>query len=232
MDVDFRDRETIRDRARRLRRRVFGDTTPVPVDIEAIVYDYLYDTHEIAFYDDEELGDRGEDDVLGKTRLDERAIYVDRRLAETGHTGRYRFTVAHEIGHWVMHRPDVLERLERDAEETDELGFVTLKRDIEETGGAEEHFQPEEWQANVFAIWLLLPDEALQRAFERRFQTDVLVCPESWRDPDLDYPMRPFSRTVAAMRGHEFGPLFEQFQLSIEATAIALEERGYIQSSE
>ena len=44
------------------------------------------------------------DDVLGATYVKEGMICVDRSLAENQNEGRLCFTVAHETGHWVLHR--------------------------------------------------------------------------------------------------------------------------------
>jgi hypothetical protein len=49
----------------------------------------------------------GVDDVHGALWVNDRRIGIDHRLEPTNNPsmlGRYRFTLAHEIGHWQLHR--------------------------------------------------------------------------------------------------------------------------------
>ncbi len=235
MEIPYLERSEIRSAARRLRDRAFDHPNPVPVDVEALLFDFLYAEHDLAFFNDEPLGDSARRDVLGVTYPLKNEIHVDGHLADEGHTGRYRFTVAHEIGHWVLHRPLFLEAAEPDAPSDrwdDTPRLVTLERDVvgsdEDDDDADRSYRPEEWQANVFAIWLLLPDGALRREFERRFGEPSFEPPPIARAPEADSPLRPASRALAATAKDDHSPLHESFLLSVEATAIAMEERGYI----
>lgn len=234
MDVPYLDRDEIRAAARELRDSAFGKPVTVPVDIEGLVFDYLYPEHGVAFFNDQPLDAEGRQGVLGVTYPFQNEIHVDEQLADEGHTGRYRFTVAHEIGHWVLHRPlfvDGQRAREATGRGGDEPSLVTLERDVfgrEDDDGGEPDYRPEEWQANVFAIWLLLPDDPLRREFEHRFGEPPFVPPPVARDPDRESPIRPASLALAATAKHGRGPLHERFLLSVEATAIALEERNYI----
>lgn len=45
----------------------------------------------------------GKNDVLGATWLDDGHVMIDSSLE--GNEGRFSFTLAHETGHWVLHRP-------------------------------------------------------------------------------------------------------------------------------
>jgi hypothetical protein len=45
----------------------------------------------------------GKDDVLGATWLEDGHVMIDSSLE--GNEGRFCFTLAHETGHWVLHRP-------------------------------------------------------------------------------------------------------------------------------
>jgi len=90
-------------------------------------------------------------DVLGATWLDEKVIRIDSSLE--GNEGRLSFTMAHEVGHWWMHRPIY------------EMGKVTLP--LFGYGQSPpshaivcrttDKKKPAEWQADQFAAMLLMP---------------------------------------------------------------------------
>lgn len=99
------------------------------------------------------------DDVLGATWFEEKRICVDQSLE--GKEGRFSFTVAHEIGHWQLHRPLV------------EMDKVTLPlfpaRRGEEPRPAivcrtRAKKERAEWQADQFAARLLMPASDVQAA--------------------------------------------------------------------
>ncbi|MFB6264347.1 MAG: ImmA/IrrE family metallo-endopeptidase [Bradymonadaceae bacterium] len=224
MDVPFMEEGEIRAAAREMRRAAFGSEPAYPIDVEALIFDHLYEEHGLALYNDKLLGREDEQDVLGVTYPLENEIHVDRRLAEQGHRGRYRFTVAHELGHWRLHRPLFLEQNGAEAENGD-ARIVTFERDVVES---KETYRPEEWQANCFAIWLLLGDPALDEQFRRRFGEPPFEVGEGF-PKEADEPMRSVSRALAATPKEGLEPLHAHFDLSVEATAIALEERGYVE---
>ncbi len=70
-----------------------------PIPIENIVEGLL----EVSFEVGDLRGTLGMDDVLGATWLDDRFMMLDSSIEE--HAGRYSFTLAHEAGHWHLHRP-------------------------------------------------------------------------------------------------------------------------------
>ncbi len=221
MDFPFLEREFIEGCALDLCREAFGEVPLGEVNLDALVYDYLYEEFGVAIYRDRPLGADGKQDILGITYPLRNEIHIDSRLAESGHRGRYRFTVAHEIGHWVLHRPLFLEAVG----ECDDVRMITLERDVV---SAEKSYRPEEWQANYFAIHLLLNDRALERAFERRFEEKPLVF-KSDCEVEEGASLRDYSRGIASMEEGDLGSLSDYFGLSVEATAIALEERGYVE---
>jgi len=87
----------------------------------------------------------GSSDILGATIVDSREILIDTSLDPYDHPvreGRYRFTLAHEIGHWVLHRQQVVSRDQRSLFEADPAGTI-LCRAL--------RYDQREWQANQFA---------------------------------------------------------------------------------
>ena len=83
-------------------------------------------------------------------------IYVDEFVYES-RPGRYRFSLAHEMAHLILHR-SVYEQLE----------FMTIQewKDVITDLPPKEYLRLE-WQANNFAGLLLVPRDALAQRFER-----------------------------------------------------------------
>ena len=91
-------------------------------------------------------------DVLGATYVKSRKICADISLDRPEADGRLCFTLAHEAGHWVMHRKFV-DLACRDG------GFIFCRtRDAK---------KPMEWQADYFASCLLMPEAFVRDAFAR-----------------------------------------------------------------
>lgn len=210
--------------AERLRFEALGSKAlEVPVDLDAIVYDFLCERDQLIVDDETDLTDEGGDEVLGKTMVRSGRILINGRLKRSGDIGRYRFTLAHEVGHWRLHRPQVLAAIDQPGLFPEMIGIdviTTLNR-------AMVGLKPprHEIQANRFAATLLINREALQREFAVRFGTidlaDVLASPRR-------LALRDRGRLLA---GHQTGghpSLASTFAVSLEAMAIALESRGYL----
>lgn len=127
------------------------DLTP-PINIDEIVEGHLQLSLEFA-----DLKEHlSIPDVLGATWFDEKVIRIDSSLEEN--EGRLSFTMAHEVGHWWMHRPIY------------EMGKVTFPlfgygqarpspAIVCRAAGKKE---PAEWQADQFAAMLLMPASLLR----------------------------------------------------------------------
>lgn len=125
-----------------------GSPARPPIDVDEIVEGHLELDFEVV--DLREV--LGMPDVLGATWFEDKRICVDESLE--GKEGRFAFTVAHEVGHWVLHRPII------------EMDKVTLplfaaKPDEEPKPAivcrSRAYKQPAEWQADQFAARLLMP---------------------------------------------------------------------------
>ncbi len=119
----------------------------LPVLVEDIAEHFL--GYEIDF---SETGIFADPDVLGGIDFEHKKIYVNTSVAD--HEGRYSFTVAHEIGHHVLHRDRYLQNA-ADREN------VTLCRDT----GKKPRIEVE---ADRFAAALLMPAEILKKAVGQR----------------------------------------------------------------
>jgi Zn-dependent peptidase ImmA (M78 family) len=118
---------------------------PIPVD------DMVEGLLELSLSVGDLRGRLGKNDVLGATWLDERHVMIDSSLE--GSEGRFSFTLAHETGHWVLHRPIIeMEKVtvplfarEPDAKPTPAIICRDGQRDSAEI------------QADRFAAYLLMP---------------------------------------------------------------------------
>ena len=163
-------------RAHELRERYLatygGDEIPVPV--ESIAEDLL--------------GLRIEEDDLGECSgmliPSERLILVNAAEAMSGETPtrRHRFTIAHELGHWVCH-----------AKSMAEAPTYCRSHDL-----AQDADRALEREANVFGAELLMPEEAIRTAWRGKpdlgelaayFAVSALAA--SWRLYSFDLAERP-----------------------------------------
>ena len=114
----------------------------LPIPIEDIAEHYL--GYSIDFVDDGLFSDP---EILGGIDFEENKIYVNASVED--HDGRYCFTIAHEIGHHVLHRDAYLQN-NGDGERE------ILCRDARN--------KPQiEVEADRFAAALLMPSEAVQK---------------------------------------------------------------------
>jgi hypothetical protein len=96
---------------------------------------------------------RDQPDILGAIWVDTEAILIDRSLdpkSNPAMTGRYRFSVAHEVGHWRLHRSYVA----KDASQASLFDGPAEPTVICRSGPAKE---PIERQADFFSSCLLMP---------------------------------------------------------------------------
>jgi hypothetical protein len=140
----------------------FGDrmapvkSPAVPVERIAEVYLRL----ELEFVDMRRMFP--EADVHGAIWFESRRIAIDQSLEPTANPsrlGRYRFTLAHEIGHWRLHRQHYLRnpderRLFDGASETPDVACRAKERKLRV-----------EWQADCFAACLLMPRQLVHAAW-------------------------------------------------------------------
>jgi len=105
----------------------------------------------------------GSDDVLGASFIDKGSVVFDMSLdpeENPQREGRYRFTVAHEAGHWVLHVPQIL--AERKQPTLFDLGEPPPPIVCRSSQSKE----PREWQADSFAGFLLMPEHMIREAWQ------------------------------------------------------------------
>lgn len=235
MEFPYLEEAAIEGEAARLLFAVFGGPwrERSPVDLETIVYDYLSPKENLIFDPEANLPPEHGEMVLGKTLPIRGKILLNRNLS-FGEPGRARFTLAHELGHWVLHRKLFLARRETlDLFDTsgDDFEFVGLNRSTFPGNCSPRAVAREEWQANRFAVALLINPRLLREEFQIRFG-----CPTIARSSRIwqrrARTIRELSTLAARAEVNDHPPLRDIFGLSTEAMAIALESRRYVVEAE
>lgn len=107
-------------------------------------------------------------DVLGATWLDEGHVVIDSSLE--GNVGRFAFTLAHETGHWQLHRPII---------EMEKVTVPLFSREPNDratpaivcrTGKRRD---PAEWQADTFAACLIMPASDVRATVKAAFGDEL-----------------------------------------------------------
>ncbi len=148
-------------------------------------------------------------------------VHISKRFSP----GIRRFTIAHELGHAILHTNSGLHR-DRALDGT----TASLQRESREA------------EADLFASYFLLPEKLLREAFHRSFVTEVFELNEqtafALTSKNLDAvqrrcrTVRDLARLLSSAdyyNGHYFASLAQRFGVSMEAMAIRLEELGLAQ---
>ena len=233
MEFPYLEEAVIEGEASALLSAVFGAPWQLrkPVDLESIVYDYLSPRESLSFSDEAVLPLEDGEVVLGKTLPIRGKILLNRILKADSDPGRGRFTLAHELGHWVLHRKLFLGREEAldlfPKSAIDDFEFVGLNRSIFPGSCGPGAVAREEWQANRFAVALLINPDVLREEFSLRFGVPLVArSSRQWRLHGRTIRELASRLARSSVNGHP--PLRELFGLSVEAMSIALESRGYV----
>ncbi len=158
----------------------------------------------------------GSPDVLGGIWFGKREIKIDQSLDPTTHRrmlGRYRFTIAHEVGHWRLHRQHLM---------NDPSAASLFEADCEPAFVQRSSQNPsEEVQANAFAALVLMPLQLVLDAWSQ------------WRGSDdpvaiTDLAVGSYHESQKAneeMAIDQFcKPLADQFEVSSQAMRYRLQQ--------
>lgn len=202
-------------------------TPPVPVD--AILETFL--KLKFSFMDMREIF--GVEDVAGALWMESAEVGVDYGLDPDAHPqmeGRYNFTVAHEIGHWQLHRryklgtPDPMLPFPPDAVVAPSYVCRSSARNRAEI------------QANLFASSLLMPRPIVVGAWRERYG-DRPMTPDMLRQYGLTIvDGEDWMRRIPTNEDEEIKwrlesvirPLAAEFRVSMQAMRIRLEELGFL----
>lgn len=232
-DVPYLTKEQIqREAALLLAEHVQRSGTPItlPIPVEEILEFHLKLTFEIA--DMRSLF--GVADVLGALWINEKIVRVDASLDPSKNPiklGRYRFTLAHEAGHWRLHRTYFLEN-------TDQLKLFGTDGKPVYVCRAGQKSIPIEWQANYFAAHLLMPSDMLRSAWKAwRGNLEPVYLEDLWAEYGEDTVRNEVRQRSDASKADQhtsqnaimemfIRPLASKFEVSAEALRIRLEEFG------
>ncbi len=206
-----------------------------PVPIEDIIEKHLklrieFDSlHYVLDVPQEEL----EPDIFGALWVDRREIWIDQSLdpeKRPSIEGRYRFTLAHEVGRWCLHRA----YLASDPNQTSLFAGYSQPAIVCRSSQAKASV---EWQADLYASSLLMPQAMISDAWQEQFGDIVpyTLPPKSRMNirgsngRATDATKKILERTWDDYKLEGFvRPLAERFQVSPIAMRIRLEELGLL----
>jgi hypothetical protein len=170
-------------------------------------------------------------DIIGAIFLSQRRIVVDEFLdpdADPSKEGRYRFTVAHEVGHWRLHRrlmgKDIGNVPAEDSPQT-----MVICRSSEAKARVE-------LQADIFASCLLMPRRLVQAAWNAAFadgrpralkssiRLSLEAVPIEEHRPDLD----DAEASETSLLDRFVDPFARDFAVSPRAMRVRLERLGLV----
>lgn len=234
-DVPYRTKRQLQDEAALLLAEYGERFSPVkapPVPVEDILECHL----KLIFEIDDLKRRFGIGDVLGGLWVNERTVRVDASLDPSAHPkmlGRYRFTLAHETGHWRLHRTFFMEN------PTQSKLFDANGRPAYICRSSEAK-KPVEWQADYFAAHLLMPSDLLRASWQAWRGNLEPVCLEDLRKSYGERSVRSEAghrseadrdgqfTAASAMMEAFVRPLATTFEVSAEALRIRLEEAGFL----
>ena len=191
-----------------------GQVTAPPVPIDDIVEGHL----KLAIEFRDLRADYPEGDVLGCIWFNDKKIAIDLSLVPEDYPamlGRYRFTLAHELAHWRLHRYLYLHRA------NEQTLFPSGQARPDHVLRSRQS-DPLEFQANRLAGCLLMPREMVKRAWhEWCGGMDPIYL------PDLRAEVGDFGTDEMVLE-NAIRPLAATFQVSAEAMRIRLEDMGLL----
>ncbi len=197
--------------------RKYRLTVKPPIPVEEIL-----EAHLGLAYDFDDLPRlMGMPDVMGGTWFRSREVKIDQSLDPTvfpSKLGRYRFTVAHEVGHWELHRHRYLSGEGQVALFAGEDRPVVCRSN---------DTSPLEWQADCFAGHLLMPKEMVYDQWESMHgNREPYIAIDEIEDLKARWGLGDDERpTVEVAR--QMAPVFE---VSAQAMQIRMVELGLIRT--
>jgi Zn-dependent peptidase ImmA (M78 family) len=215
-----------------------GIAVEAPIPIDDIIEKHLKigiefdDTHRLFGVPRSGIG--SDPDILGAIFFDRKRIVIDESLdpdANPAKEGRYRYTAAHEVGHWRLHRG----LFSKDAAQTSLLEPNAAPSVVCRTSQAKERI---ELQADLHASCVLMPRKLVFAAWDEAFpdRKQRVLQPAM----PIDHPFVEIARFEYRLSGDEFTqtddqalnnfakPFAEQFLVSPIAMRIRLERLGLL----
>jgi len=192
----------------------------------------------------------GRVDILAALWIEEREIRVDESLDPVENPeveGRYYFSIGHEIGHWQLHRPQIVATSAEPLLLLEHPSPVVCRSQDLQVGSSKQSYgmrqQREartrmEFQANEFAACLLMPRALVQAVWQHKFGNSDPVFVEDPQsvEPELrlSLPEVGRARGVSANRvarralERQITDIAGEFRASRRAMRIRLRKLGLI----
>jgi len=215
-----------------------GVVTEAPIAIDDIIEKHLKigiefdDTHRLFGVPRSGIG--FDPDILGAIFFEQKRIVIDESLdpdANPAKEGRYRYTAAHEVGHWRLHRGLFgKDRAQTSLFDTDATPSVICR-----TSQANARI---ELQADLYAACVLMPRKLVFAAWDKAFpdRKQRVLRPSK----PIDHPFVEIARFYCRILGAAFTegedqvlesfakPFAEKFLVSPIAMRIRLEKLGLL----
>ena len=120
--------------------------------------DYIKNEHRFKFIFDQSLEMYNKHQILGKIKFRPKEIYITKELQTDNF--RWRFTLAHEIGHLILHSKLLENFIESNIENEETILHYNTTNKVN---------RRMEIQANMFASLLLLPEKPLRKIVKDYF---------------------------------------------------------------
>ncbi len=215
-----------------------GVTIGTPIPIDDIIEKHLKigieldDTHRL--FGVLRSGNGSVPDILGAIFFDQKRIVIDESLdpdANPAREGRYRYTAAHEVGHWRLHRGLFV----KDPAQISLLAPNAVPSVVCRSSQAKERI---EFQADLYASCVLMPRKMVLAAWDAAFpdRKQRVLQPAT----PVEHPFVEIARFECRIAGAEFtetddqaldsfaSPFAEQFLVSPIAMRIRLEKLGLL----
>ena len=177
-----------------------------------------------------------EPDVLGALWAESGEVFIDESLDPYEHPereGRYRFTLAHEIGHWCLHKNYLTSPAQQGG---DLFGYSKSPTVICRASEARARI---ERQADRFASSLLMPEIWVRILWRDLFSRSSALVFSAWQDSDWAKPPLGWQglglltvpianafdpRAVEYFFFRASKPMAEAFDVSVQAMRVRLEQ--------
>jgi len=214
IEVPFIAKEKIEEEASHLRTEAYKELNlPLngPVDIESIIECYL----ELSVdYTPLESG------VLGALYVAEKQVEINESILpdkDKKSTGIFNFTLAHEVGHYILHAPLLA---------ANSQNVICRKKD---------EYLTIEWQANFFASSLLMPRGPFIKAFDENYPDSIYrdaerLIVKCYADKKYCQKILFKGKAISpdTILDEVFAGLAKQFAVSPRAAVIRLKHLGLV----
>jgi hypothetical protein len=174
-------------------------------------------------------------DILGAIWVEKELVLIDHHLDPKNNPhmlGRYHFSVAHEVGHWRLHRSYV-------AKDSNQTFLFDAPSEPTVICRSSQRKEPIEWQADYFASCLLMPRRRVLDEWDD-FLNDRIHTPSVLRAALPNGMIVKHSQGMICAQRHAFPlghdalcleiahPIAERFGVSGQAMRIRLEKLGLL----